>query len=181
MQSSQLNPTEWRAACHEAGHAVAGIVFGYPPIAVSIDGQAHTDFDHDGRELRFQQWINTVHCGPIAGNWSEKLVHRPYDRDLETELAHARSREPLDADYGQIFRAIVQGWPGIGDRAAIAKFREDEAAMIDLVKSMWPAISAVAAELMISKTISGARLREIASRFFPVEELLRFNRNAYAH
>lgn len=42
----QHHRSNWRTACHEAGHAIAGIVFGYPPLAISIDGQPHTEFDH---------------------------------------------------------------------------------------------------------------------------------------
>lgn len=122
-----------------------------------------------------------IHAGPIAGNWSSKTIDRPFDHILERELEIARSDEPIEGDYSQILRAISQGWPASDDGAVIAKFRADEAAMIVLVKAMWPAISAVASELMIVKTIDGDRLKQIARRFFAVDQILKENVRAFTN
>lgn len=175
MQTS-LN---WRTACHEAGHAVAGILYGLPLVSVELGSDPRAIFDFSGVPDMATQRVIMALAGPAADHWSAKWIVRPEDDRLLPAVEAARGHHSPTGDYNKSISYIVNFWPPMDDDGVLAVLRELEASAISTVKAQWPAINSVAAELIITRKATGLRVREIVGRFVNLSELEAIHANAY--
>jgi hypothetical protein len=180
--STQNNPVSSSVvAHHEAGHAVAGIVLGVEFTEVRIvpdkDGKIGVPLktmpwrgprpSSNPGEFTNEEWAELSQSDEKWAAW-EKGDHEKYTifcfagKAAQLEYAGAVNDEDAKADY-----SFVEYWlPNFQQRKAAL---EQEARK--LVRNHWPAVQAVAAELLERPALVLAEVEEIFRRTIPNVQL----------
>lgn len=162
-------PINIETAWHEAGHAVVGTHEGFELEEVRIIHPCASLWAPWGeRSFSVGQVVREALAGDIAERWRDRLVHRASDDDLMFFVRAVRANTGGGCDGCYAFRHIVAVRPDWNDCGILQLFRTIEAEAIEIVTSrpVTAAIRAVAAQLMLTPTMSGDDVRAIIQKFF---------------
>jgi hypothetical protein len=162
LPASLLSPARpactptWEVACHEAGHAIAALRAGFPPLGIT-PVSSHRDFSL--ASCVYGPWGTTpseraqMLCslsGPVAGFWSARLVWRPSAEWLLQFVRKARAGESGGCDHCEVMRVLVSRRRRRPNRVVIAAYRRHELATLAFVRrrEVWHDIERVARAYM---------------------------------
>lgn len=158
------DPRWLTVAFHEAGHAVAGEVLGWPVVEVTLEppaegyGVAGCRF----RELSMVDQVRASLDGEMLLRCAQIAMAGPLAemRVSGTEL----DRKGWATDIRQV-RARLQGMIRWGHTSATLDdlVSQSNAATREFLDAWWPAVIALAHELRDARRVSGERVREIVA------------------
>jgi hypothetical protein len=176
--STQNNPVSSSVvAHHEAGHAVAGIVLGVEFTEVRIvpgkDGKIGVPLksmpwrgprpSSNPGEFTDEEWAELSQSDEKWAAW-EKEDHEKYaifcfsGKAAQLEYAGVASDEDAKADY-----SFVEYWLPNYEQRKVSL----EKAARELVRKYWPAMQAIAAELLKRFELNSSEVEEIFRRAMP--------------
>lgn len=161
-------------AHHEAGHAVAGLVLGVPFAAVRIvpgeDGKISVPLKtspwtgprpaSNPGEFADEEWAGLSRSDEGWEAWKKRdndsyAIFCLAGKAAQLEYAGEASEEDAKADYSFIAHRLSDCQRRIGELEQAARA---------LVREYWPAVQAIAAELLDRSVLSAAEAEEIFKR-----------------
>jgi hypothetical protein len=182
MNSQTNSPGPPVIAHHEAGHAVAGMVLSVEFTAVRIvpgeDGKIGVPlktnpwlgprpaFNPSG-EFTDEEWADLSESDDKWKAWKKRdndnyAIFCLAGKAAQLEYAGAANDEDAKADYSFIAHRLPQCQQRIGVLEELAR---------ELVRSHWPAVQAIAAELLKRSELTPAEVEEIFRRAMPKVQL----------
>ena len=170
-----LEPVRDRsAALHEAAHFATGHALGAEAAAVTIDRGPHVVWERPAENASLAAMVALA--GEIGQRWAAHRLVAPDHPDDVRELIRAiKNLEHGRCDKCQATLAICRlVGASAPDPKFIAKFREIEAATVEIVRlpKVTRAICVIADELMKQGTLDGPAARALVEPFVPAGSLV---------
>jgi ATP-dependent Zn protease len=179
-QTSLMAPAV--VAHHEAGHAVANLVLGIPFKAVRIiaggdDGKIGVPFktnpwlgprpQSNPGEFTDAEWAELSQSAEQWEAWKKKdndgyAIVLLTGKAAQIEYAGSAKDEEANADYSIIEHVLPH---------CCQRLNELEQAATELVKAHWPAVQAIAAELLVRPELTPEEVEEIFRRSMPLVQI----------